>query len=349
MLKKSDFHFQLPPELIAQTPIKRRDESRLLIVNRDSENIEHKNFKDILNYINPGDTIVLNETKVMPGRIFGNRPNKNESIEVLLLKREGDTWETLVKPGKKMKIGTEIEFTSKLKGQVIDIKEDGVRLVEFYYEGIFEEILDEIGQMPLPPYIHEKLEDKSRYQTIYAKDYGSSAAPTAGLHFTEDLLNELKSKGINIAKLTLHVGLGTFRPVKEENILEHKMHEEYYSLDEKNAKIINETIGRGSKIIAVGTTSVRTLESIYQKFGKICADSDSTDIFIYPGYNFKVIDGLITNFHLPESTLLMLISAFWEREKVLQVYKEAINEKYRFFSFGDAMFIYWGVICLNLN
>lgn len=340
MLKKSDFHFQLPPELIAQTPIKRRDESRLLIVNRNSENIEHKNFKDILNYINPGDTIVLNETKVMPGRIFGNRPNKNESIEVLLLKREGDTWETLVKPGKKMKIGTEIEFTSKLKGKVIDIKEDGLRLVEFYYEGIFEEILDEIGQMPLPPYIHEKLEDKSRYQTIYAKDYGSSAAPTAGLHFTEDLLNELKSKGINIAKLTLHVGLGTFRPVKEENILEHKMHEEYYSLDEKNAKIINETIGRGSKIIAVGTTSVRTLESIYQKFGKICADSDSTDIFIYPGYNFKVIDGLITNFHLPESTLLMLISAFWEREKVLQVYKEAINEKYRFFSFGDAMFIY---------
>lgn len=340
MLKKSDFYFDLPLELIAQTPIKKRDESRLLIIDKEKEKIEHKNFKDVLDYLKPGDTLVINETKVMPGRIYGNRPGKDESIEVLLLKRDNNIWETLVKPGKKMKIGTEIEFSDNLKGTVVDIKEDGLRRIEFVYSGIFEEILDKIGQMPLPPYIHEKLEDKSRYQTVYAKDYGSSAAPTAGLHFTKDVINDLEKKGINIAKLTLHVGLGTFRPVKEDNILDHKMHEEYYYLSEDNAEIINETINRGKKIIAVGTTSVRTLESIYKKHDKIISDSGSTDIFIYPGYKFKVIDGLVTNFHLPESTLLMLISAFWDREKILSVYQEAINERYRFFSFGDAMFIY---------
>lgn len=340
MLKKSDFYFDLPLELIAQTPIKKRDESRLLIIDKEKEKIEHKNFKDVLDYLKPGDTLVINETKVMPGRIYGNRPGKDESIEVLLLKRDNNIWETLVKPGKKMKIGTEIEFSNKLKGTVVDIKEDGLRLIEFTYSGIFEEILDEIGQMPLPPYIHEKLKDKSRYQTVYAKDYGSSAAPTAGLHFTDDIISRLQKKGVNIAKLTLHVGLGTFRPVKEENILDHKMHEEYYYLNEENAEIINSTIDRCSRVIAVGTTSVRTLESIHKKYGKIISDSGSTDIFIYPGYKFNVIDGLITNFHLPESTLLMLISAFWDREKILAVYQEAIEEKYRFFSFGDAMFIY---------
>ncbi len=340
MLKKSDFYFELPPELIAQTPIEKRDESRLLVINKEKEKIEHKKFRNIIDYFSLGDTLVINETKVMPGRIYGKRPGKEESIEVLLLKREGDIWDTLVKPGKKMKIGTEIEFSDNLKGTVVDIKEDGLRRIEFVYSGIFEEILDKIGQMPLPPYIHEKLEDKSRYQTVYAKDYGSSAAPTAGLHFTKDVINDLEKKGINIAKLTLHVGLGTFRPVKEDNILDHKMHEEYYYLSEDNAEIINETINRGKKIIAVGTTSVRTLESIYKKHDKIISDSGSTDIFIYPGYKFKVIDGLVTNFHLPESTLLMLISAFWDREKILSVYQEAINERYRFFSFGDAMFIY---------
>lgn len=340
MLKKSDFYFELPPELIAQTPIEKRDESRLLVIDKEKEKIEHKKFRNIIDYLSLGDTLVINETKVMPGRIYGKRPGKEESIEVLLLKREGDIWDTLVKPGKKMKIGTEIEFSDNLKGTVVDIKEDGLRRIEFVYSGIFEEILDKIGQMPLPPYIHEKLEDKSRYQTVYAKDYGSSAAPTAGLHFTKDVINDLEKKGINIAKLTLHVGLGTFRPVKEDNILDHKMHEEYYYLSEDNAEIINETINRGKKIIAVGTTSVRTLESVYKKHDKIISDSGSTDIFIYPGYKFKVIDGLVTNFHLPESTLLMLISAFWDREKILSVYQEAINERYRFFSFGDAMFIY---------
>lgn len=340
MLKKSDFYFDLPNELIAQTPIKKRDESRLLVIDKSKDKVEHKNFRDVLSYLEPGDTLVLNETKVMPGRIFGNRVGKEESIEVLLLKREGDFWETLVKPGKKMKIGAVIEFSNILQGEVVDIKEDGLRIIKFSYNGIFEEILEKIGHMPLPPYIHEKLEDKSRYQTIYAKDYGSSAAPTAGLHFTEELLGEARKRGINIAKLTLHVGLGTFRPVKEENVLDHKMHEENYYLDKENAKIINETIKRGNKVIAVGTTSVRTLESIFQKMDKICEDSGSTDIFIYPGYDFKVVNGIITNFHLPESTLLMLISAFWSREQVLEVYKEAICEKYRFFSFGDAMFIF---------
>lgn len=340
MLKKSDFNFELPEELIAQTPLLNRDKSKLLVINKEKNEIKHKSFTDIIDYLNPGDTLVINETKVMPARIYGHRKGKDERIEVLLLKRNGDLWEALVKPGKKMKIGTEIEFSENLSGIVKDIKEDGQRIIEFFYKGIFEEILDELGQMPLPPYIHEKLENKDRYQTVYAKDYGSAAAPTAGLHFTKDLIKKLKDKNINIAKLTLHVGLGTFRPVKEENVLDHKMHEETYFITKENADIINKTIESNNRIIAVGTTSVRTLEAVYEKCGEIKEDFDSTDIFIYPGFKFKVVDGIITNFHLPESTLLMLVSAFWNRESVIKAYEEAIKEKYRFFSFGDAMFIY---------
>lgn len=339
-MKKSDFYFDLPEELIAQHPIKDRDQSRLLLVNRKNGQISHKHFKDIVDYLNEGDTIVLNETKVMPARIYGHRPDKNEKIEVLLLKRQGDIWQCLVKPGKKMKVGSQIIFSDKLKGTVVDIIEDGIRLIELSYNGIFEEILDEIGQMPLPPYIHEELKDKNRYQTIYAKYYGSAAAPTAGLHFTEDLLKKLKEKNVNIAKLTLHVGLGTFRPVKEDDILDHKMHEEVYKIDKENADLIRQTRENGKRVIAVGTTSVRTLESVYKKHGKIVEDSGSTDIFIYPGVEIKAIDGIITNFHLPESTLIMLVSAFWDRENILKVYEQAVKEKYRFFSFGDAMFLY---------
>lgn len=339
-MKKSDFYFDLPEELIAQHPIKDRDQSRLLLVNRKNGEISHKHFSDIVDYLNEGDTIVLNETKVMPARIYGHRPGRDEKIEVLLLKRQGDTWQCLVKPGKKMKVGNEIIFSDKLKGKVVDIIEDGIRLIDLSYDGIFEEILDEIGQMPLPPYIHEELKDKNRYQTIYAKYYGSAAAPTAGLHFTEDLLNRLKEKNVNIAKLTLHVGLGTFRPVKEDDILNHKMHEEVYKIDNENADLIRQTRENGKRVIAVGTTSVRTLESVYKKHGKIVEDSGSTDIFIYPGVEIKAVDGIITNFHLPESTLIMLVSAFWNRENILKVYEEAVKEKYRFFSFGDAMFLY---------
>lgn len=339
-MKKSDFYFDLPEELIAQHPIKDRDQSRLLLVNRKNGQISHKHFKDIVDYLNEGDTIVLNETKVMPARIYGHRPDKNEKIEVLLLKRQGDIWQCLVKPGKKMKVGSQIIFSDKLKGTVVDIIEDGIRLIELSYNGIFEEILDEIGQMPLPPYIHEELKDKNRYQTIYAKYYGSAAAPTAGLHFTEDLLKKLKEKNVNIAKLTLHVGLGTFRPVKEDDILDHKMHEEVYKIDKENADLIRQTRENGKRVIAVGTTSVRTLESVYKKHGKIVEDSGSTDIFIYPGVEIKAVDGIITNFHLPESTLIMLVSAFWDRENILKVYEQAVKEKYRFFSFGDAMFLY---------
>lgn len=339
-MKKSDFYFDLPEELIAQHPIKNRDQSRLLLVNRKNGEISHKHFKDIVDYLNEGDTLVLNETKVMPARIYGHRPGRDEKIEVLLLKRQEDTWQCLVKPGKKMKIGNEIIFSDRLKGKVVDIIEDGIRIIELSYSGIFEEILDEIGQMPLPPYIHEELKDKNRYQTIYAKYYGSAAAPTAGLHFTEDLLNKLKEKNVNIAKLTLHVGLGTFRPVKEDDILDHKMHEEVYKIDKENADLIRQTRENGKRVIAVGTTSVRTLESVYKKYGTIFEDSGSTDIFIYPGVEIKAVDGIITNFHLPESTLIMLVSAFWDRENILKVYDQAVKEKYRFFSFGDAMFLY---------
>lgn len=340
MIKKSDYYYELPEELIAQTPILKRDESKLFVLNRSNGNMEHRVFTDIEEYLSPGDTLVLNDTKVMPARLFGSRFGKEEKIEVLLLKRINDAWECIVRPGKKMKVGSVVNFSDLMVGEVIDILEDGNRIIKFNYEGIFEEILDKLGEMPLPPYIHEKLEDKDRYQTVYAREVGSAAAPTAGLHFTKDLMERLKQKGVEFAYVTLHVGLGTFRPVKEENVLNHHMHEEYYSLDEKNAEIINRAKAMGKRVISVGTTSTRTLESVYKKNGKICADSGYTDIFIYPGFEFNVIDALITNFHLPESTLLMLISAFYDREKILEAYSEAIKEEYRFFSFGDAMFIY---------
>lgn len=338
-MKKSDFNYNLPEELIAQHPIINRDQSRLMVLNRQDNTIQHKHFKDLVDFLNPGDCLVINETKVMPARLYGHRPGKEEMIEVLLLNNTEKKWETLVKPGRKMKIGTEIIFSERLCGKVIDITDDGNRIIELEFDGILEEILDELGEMPLPPYIREKLQDKDRYQTVYAHNYGSAAAPTAGLHFTEDLLKELENKGIKIAKLTLHVGLGTFRPVKEDEIEDHKMHKEHYTLDEKNANIINDTKSKGNKVYAVGTTSVRTLESICKKFNHIQADQDDTDIFIYPGYKFMAVDGLITNFHLPESTLLMLVSAFYDRDRIIEAYEEAIKEKYRFFSFGDAMLI----------
>ena len=339
-LNKSDFYYELPKELIAQTPIEKRDESRLLVVNTESDKIAHRHFKDIKEYLKPNDTLVINNTRVMPSRVFGHREGKDESIEVLLLKRDGNYWESLVRPGKKMKIGSKVIFSDELSCEVVDILEDGIRKIRLDYDGILEEILDRIGNMPLPPYIEETLEDKERYQTVYSKYYGSAAAPTAGLHFTTELLDEIKNMGVNIATVTLHVGLGTFRPVKEEKIENHIMQSEKYIIDKENAEIISNTKKNGGRVIAVGTTSIRTLESVYKKFGKIREDEDSTDIFIYPGFEFKVVDAIITNFHLPESTLLMLISAFYNREKVLEVYEEAIREKYRFFSFGDAMFLY---------
>ena len=340
-MKTEDFYYNLPEELIAQHPLKNRSDSRLMLLNKDNGEIEHKHFYDIINYLNPGDVLVLNNTKVMPARLFGHREGKNEKIEVLLLKqKEDDIWECLTKPGKKTKIGSKIIFSDKLKAEVIDISEDGSRYIKFFYDGIFNEILDELGEMPLPPYMKEKLEDKSRYQTIYSKVEGSAAAPTAGLHFTEKLLEEIKNKGIDIVYLTLHIGLGTFRPVKADRIEDHQMHSEYYILSEDAAKRINKARENGNRVIAVGTTSVRTLESIAADDGKLSEKSGWTDIFIYPGYKFKAVDALITNFHLPESTLVMLVSAFASKEKILNAYNEAIKEKYRFFSFGDAMFIY---------
>lgn len=340
-MKTEDFYYDLPEELIAQHPLKNRSDSRLMLLNKDNGEIEHKHFYDIINYLNPGDVLVLNNTKVMPARLFGHRENKDEKIEVLLLKqKEDDIWECLTKPGKKTKIGSKIIFSDKLKAEVVDISEDGSRYIKFFYNGIFNEILDELGEMPLPPYIKEKLEDKSRYQTIYSKVEGSAAAPTAGLHFTEKLLEEIKNKGIDIVYLTLHIGLGTFRPVKADRIEDHQMHSEYYILSEDAAKRINKARENGNRVIAVGTTSVRTLESIAFDDGRLSEKSGWTDIFIYPGYKFKAVDALITNFHLPESTLVMLVSAFASKEKILNAYNEAIKEKYRFFSFGDAMFIY---------
>ncbi|WP_019132513.1 tRNA preQ1(34) S-adenosylmethionine ribosyltransferase-isomerase QueA [Peptoniphilus obesi] len=340
-MKTEDFYYDLPEELIAQHPLKNRSDSRLMLLNKDNGEIEHKHFYDIINYLNPGDVLVLNNTKVMPARLFGHRENKDEKIEVLLLKqKEDDIWECLTKPGKKTKIGSKIIFSDKLKAEVVDISEDGSRYIKFFYNGIFNEILDELGEMPLPPYIKEKLEDKSRYQTIYSKVEGSAAAPTAGLHFTEKLLEEIKNKGIDIVYLTLHIGLGTFRPVKADRIEDHQMHSEYYILNEDAAKRINKARENGNRVIAVGTTSVRTLESIAADDGRLSEKSGWTDIFIYPGYKFKAVDALITNFHLPESTLVMLVSAFASKEKILNAYNEAIKEKYRFFSFGDAMFIY---------
>lgn len=340
-----DFYYDLPQELIAQDPLKDRASSRLMVLDKETGEIRHKIFRDIVNYLNPGDCLVLNNTKVIPARLLGNKAETNAGIEVLLLKRrEHNIWETLVKPGKKARPGTKIIFGEGLLiGEVLDIVEEGNRLIQFDYTGIFEEVLDKLGQMPLPPYITHPLQDKNRYQTVYAKYEGSAAAPTAGLHFTRELLGQIEQMGVSIASVTLHVGLGTFRPVKVENILEHHMHSEYYQIDKEAADKINRAKKNGGRIICVGTTSCRTLESAADENGIIKECSGWTEIFIYPGYRFKILDGLITNFHLPESTLLMLVSALAGREKILAAYQEAVKEKYRFFSFGDAMYIGCGV------
>ena len=340
-MKKEDFYFELPEELIAQAPLKDRDASRLLVLHKESGRIEHRHFRDLKEYLSPGDCLVLNDTRVLPARLIGEREGTGGKVELLLLKRkEKDVWETLVKPGKKARPGMRVVFGGGLLiGEILEILEEGNRLVRFTYQGIFEEVLDRLGEMPLPPYITRKLEDKERYQTVYAKHEGSAAAPTAGLHFTKELLQEIKENGIRIAYVTLHVGLGTFRPVKTENILEHTMHSEYYCIEEDSAALINRTKAEGGNIVCVGTTSCRTIESAAAEDGKVQAGSGWTDIFIYPGYSFKVLDRLVTNFHLPESTLVMLVSALAEREKILYAYREAIKEKYRFFSFGDAMLI----------
>ncbi len=340
-MKVSDFDYELPEALIAQDPLDKRDNSRLMVLHRKTGKIEHKHFYDIIEYLQAGDCLVVNNTKVIPARLLGTREETGGAVEILLLKRKEErVWESLVKPGKKAKIGTRIQFgEGLLTGEVTDIVEEGNRLIRFEYEGIFEEILDQLGQMPLPPYIKHQLTDKNRYQTVYARYDGSAAAPTAGLHFTEELLERIREKGIRIAEVTLHVGLGTFRPVKVDNVLEHHMHSEFYMLEEEAAHIINETKAAGGRVISVGTTSTRTIESVADETGHVPAGSGWTDIFIYPGYRFKTIDGLITNFHLPQSTLIMLVSAFADRETVLRAYQEAVNEKYRFFSFGDAMFI----------
>lgn len=340
-MKLHDFYFELPEELIAQEPIKQRDMSRLMVLNKTTGEIEHKIFKDIYDYLNEGDCIVLNNSRVIPARLFGVKEGTGSKMEFVLLKRmDKNRWETLVKPGKKAKPGTRFIFgDGELACKVLETTESGGRIIEFEYEGVFEEKLDKLGQMPLPPYIKKALGDKERYQTVYSKIEGSSAAPTAGLHFTNELIDRLKSKGVKIAYVTLHVGLGTFRPVKVENIKEHDMHSEFYMLDEENARIINETKEQGKRVISVGTTSSRTLETIGDEEGRVKASSGFTNIFIYPGYKFKVVDALITNFHLPESTLIMLVSALAGKENVFNAYNTAVKEKYKFFSFGDAMFI----------
>lgn len=338
----SDFNFELPEELIAQDPLEDRSSSRLLVLDKETGAVEHKVFKDVTSYLKKGDCLVINDTKVIPARLFGVKEDTEAKIEVLLLKRkEHDVWETLVKPGKKAKPGTVIVFgDGLLKGTVIDVVEEGNRLIQFSYEGIFEEILDELGQMPLPPYITHQLQDKNRYQTVYAKHDGSAAAPTAGLHFTKELLQQIEEMGVTIAHVTLHVGLGTFRPVKVDDILDHHMHSEFYMVEEDQAKKINDAKAAGGRIICVGTTSCRTIESATGEDGILRAGSGWTEIFIYPGYRFKILDALITNFHLPESTLVMLVSALAGREQVLHAYQEAIGQRYRFFSFGDAMLIH---------
>ena len=340
-LKKSDFYFDLPQELIAQDPLEDRSSSRLLVLDKETGEMEHRVFHDIVEYLHEGDCLVLNNTKVIPARLMGTKKGTGATIEVLLLKRRGnDIWETLVKPGKKAKPGTVITFgEGLLTGTVVDIVDEGNRLIQFSYEGIFEEVLDKLGEMPLPPYITHKLQDKNRYQTVYAKYEGSAAAPTAGLHFTKELLAQVEEKGVKIAYVTLHVGLGTFRPVKEENVLEHHMHSEFYQVTPEAAKLINDTKAAGGRVICVGTTSCRTIESAADQNGVVQAGCGDTEIFIYPGYQFKVLDNLITNFHLPESTLIMLVSALAGREHVLHAYETAVEMKYRFFSFGDAMFI----------
>lgn len=340
-LRKSDFYFDLPEELIAQDPLEDRTSSRLLVLDKKTGETKHHVFKDIIDFLHEGDCLVLNNTKVIPARLMGVKADTGAAIEVLLLKRrENDIWETLVKPGKKARPGAVISFGDGiLTGKVLDVVEEGNRLIQFSYEGIFEEVLDKLGEMPLPHYITHKLQDKNRYQTVYAKYEGSAAAPTAGLHFTKELLARIEEKGVRIAYVTLHVGLGTFRPVKEDNVLKHHMHSEFYQVTPEAAELINNTKAAGGRIICVGTTSCRTIESAANEEGKVIAGCDNTEIFIYPGYRFKVLDNLITNFHLPESTLIMLVSALAGKEHVLDAYKMAVDMKYRFFSFGDAMFI----------
>ncbi len=336
-----DFYYELPQELIAQDPLNDRASSRLLVLNKETGERKHTGFRSIVEYLRPGDCLVLNNTRVIPARLFGEKEDTQARIELLLLKRrENDIWETLVKPGKKAKPGTRISFGGGfLTGEILEVVEDGNRLIQFRYDGIFEEILDQLGQMPLPPYITHQLQDKNRYQTVYAKYDGSAAAPTAGLHFTPELLEEIRQMGVSVAEVTLHVGLGTFRPVKVENVLDHHMHSEFYQISEEAAEVINRTRAAGGRVICVGTTSCRTIESAAEEDGTLHPGSGWTDIFIYPGYRFKVLDGLITNFHLPESTLLMLVSALAGRERVLAAYEEAVRERYRFFSFGDAMLV----------
>ena len=340
-MKTSDFFYELPEELIAQDPLEDRTASRLLVLDRKTDKLEHKIFSDVIDYLNPGDCLVINNTRVIPARLIGEKEGTGGKVEILLLKRrENDIWESLVKPGKKLRPGARVTFgDGRLKAEILEIAEEGNRLVKFYYEGIFEEILDSLGEMPLPPYITHKLEDKEMYQTVYAKFDGSAAAPTAGLHFTNELLEKIRLKGVRIASITLHVGLGTFRPVKVEDVNNHHMHTEWYEVNKEAADIINETKKNGGRVICVGTTSCRTIESVADENGLMSAKTGETDIFIYPGYKFKVMDGLITNFHLPESTLVMLVSAFAGKERVLSAYETAVKERYRFFSFGDAMLI----------
>ena len=340
-MKLSEFDFELPEELIAQTPLDKRDTSRLMVLNRENQTIEHKRFYDIINYLKPGDVLVRNNTKVIPARLFVVKEETNGHVEVLLLKDQGnDVWECLVGNARIVKLDTIITFgDGLLKAKCLEIKDEGIRVFKMIYDGIFYEILDQLGTMPLPPYIKEKLNDQSRYQTVYAKIEGSAAAPTAGLHFTDDIIRKIKAKGIEILDITLHVGLGTFRPVKVDNVLEHHMHSEYYMIEPEVADKLNQAKANGQRIIAVGTTSTRTLEANMQKYGKFTATHENTDIFIYPGYQYQAIDCLITNFHLPKSTLLMLISAFATKEFIFKAYHEAIENKYRFFSFGDSMFI----------
>ena len=340
-MKTDDFDYYLPEELIAQTPLKKRDSSRMLVLDKQNGNIFHKTFSDIIDYLNPGDTLVLNDTKVIPARIIGVKEETGAVIELLLLKNIDDNnWECLTRPAKRVKVGTVISFgDGMLKATCSSVGEEGIRVFSLSYDGILYEILDKLGTMPLPPYIHEKLEDQSRYQTVYAKNIGSAAAPTAGLHFTKELLNDIKNKNVNIAYLTLHVGLGTFRPVNVEDVTKHKMHTEYYSISKETCDIINKTKESGNKIVVVGTTSVRVLETVMNRFGELKECSGVTDIFIYPGYKFKIVDNLITNFHLPKSTLVMLVSALAGKDNIMKAYHEAVLNKYRFFSFGDAMFI----------
>ncbi|MCM2589444.1 tRNA preQ1(34) S-adenosylmethionine ribosyltransferase-isomerase QueA [Rossellomorea marisflavi] len=340
-MKVEDFDFHLPEELIAQTPLENRSESRLMVLDKEDGSIDHLRFKNIVDLLDEGDCLVLNDTRVLPARLFGQKEETGANIEVLLLKQEeGDQWETLVKAAKRVKVGTEIVFgDGKLKATCVGTKDHGGRIMEFAYDGIFYEVLEELGEMPLPPYIRERLEEQDRYQTVYAKERGSAAAPTAGLHFTEELLEELKQKGVHIAFITLHVGLGTFRPVSVDSIEDHDMHSEFYQISEGTARLLNDVRDKGGRIITVGTTSTRTLETIASKHDRFVEENGWTNIFIYPGYEFKGIDGLITNFHLPKSTLIMLVSAFAGQEHVLKAYETAVQEKYRFFSFGDAMFL----------